>query len=301
MELETRNLKQVLVIANPAASRGGVVKALVKVRKLTREHKDCCEFDFMVTEDPLHATELARTHARDYDLVVAFGGDGTVNEVVQGLVGGNTPLAVIPYGTGNDFARSAGIPLKLDAAIDLLCQGAATLCDAGFVNGRYFVNAVGIGFDGRANYEAGKIRWLRGPPALLLAIFRTMMYWKAVHMTLTVDDQNISRTTYLIGISNGPFIGGGLKLNPAARINDGKLSVCHVADIAPLKIIINFGRLKTGTIDKLEEVTQLSGAHVTVESELPMPVHVDGEVLGLEIHKLDLRILPGAIQLVRNL
>jgi YegS/Rv2252/BmrU family lipid kinase len=293
-------MKQVLVIANPAASRGGAVKALVKVRKLTREHKDCCEFDFMVTENPLHATKLARTHARDYDLVVAFGGDGTVNEVVQGLAGGNTPLAVIPYGTGNDFARSAGIPLKLDAAIDLLCQGAASPCDLGFVNGRYFVNAVGIGFDGRANYEAGKIRWLRGPLAILLAIFRTIRYWKAVHMTLTVDDQTISITTYLVDIGNGPYIGGGLKLTPAARIDDGKLSVCHVADIAPLKIILNFGRLKTGTIDVLPEVTQLSGSKIVVESELPMPVHVDGEMLGLEIHKLDLRIFPGAIRLVRN-
>ena len=293
-------MKQILIIANPAASRGGAVKALVKVRKLTREHKDCCEFDFMVTEDPLHATELARTHARDYDLVVAFGGDGTVNEVVQGLVGGNTPLAVIPYGTGNDFARSAGIPLKLDAAIDLLCQGTATPCDAGLVNERYFVNAVGIGFDGRVNYEAGKIRWLRGPLAILLAIFRTMRFWEAVPMTLTVDGQTISGTTYLVNIGNGPFVGGGLKLTPAARIDDGKLSVCHVADIAPLKIILNFGRLKTGTIDVLPEVTQLSGSKIVVESELPMPVHADGEVLGLDVHNLDLRIFPGAIRLVRN-
>jgi len=293
-------LKQVLIIANPAASRGEAVKALEKVRKLTREHRDCCSFDFMVTENPQHATELARIHARDYDLVAAFGGDGTVNEVVQGMVGGTTPLALIPFGTGNDYARSAGIPLALDAAMDLLCRGTAVPSDLGFVNGRYFVNAVGIGFDGRANYEAGQIKWLRGPLALLLAIFRTMRYWKATPMTITVDDQTISHTTYLVDIGNGPYIGGGLKLTPAARIDDGNLSVCHVGDISPLKIILNFGRLKTGTIDKLEEVTQLSGSHVIVESELPMPVHVDGEVLGLDIHKLDLRILPGAIQLVRN-
>ncbi len=293
-------MKQVLIIANPAASRGGAVKALEKVRKLTREHQDCCSFDFMVTEYPQHATELARTHARDYDLVAAFGGDGTVNEVVQCLVGGNTPLAVIPYGTGNDYARSAGIPLALDAAIDLLCQGETVPTDVGFVNGRYFVNAVGIGFDGRANYEAEQIKWLRGPLAILLAIFRTMRYWKAVPMTLTVDGQTISRTTYLVDIGNGPYIGGGLKLTPAARVDDGMLSVCHVGDISSLKIILNFGRLKTGTIGILPEVTQLTGSNITVVSELPMPVHVDGEVLGLDVHNLDLRILPGAIQLVRN-
>lgn len=294
-------MKQVLVIANPAASRGGAVKALEKVRKLIREHDDCCSFDFMVTENPLHATELAKTHARDYDLVAAFGGDGTVNEVANGMVGGNTPLAIIPYGTGNDFARSAGVPLDIKSAMDLLCQGSAAPIDVGFVNGRYFVNAVGIGFDGRANYEAERIKWLRGPPAILLAIFRTMRYWDSVPMTLKVDDQTISRSTYLVDIGNGPFIGGGLRLTPDARLDDHKLSVCHVADIPPLKIILNFGRLKTGTIGKLPEVTHLSGSIVTVESELPMPVHVDGEVMGLDIEKLDLRVLPSALQLVRNL
>ncbi len=128
-----------------------------------------------------------------------------------------------------------------------------------------------------------------------------MMYWDSVPMTITVDDRTISCSTYLVGIGNGPFIGGGLKLTPAARVDDGKLSVCHVDDISPLKIILNFGRLKTGTIGKLDEVTHLSGSNVSVVSELPMPVHVDGEVMGLDIHKLDLRILPSALQVVRKL
>jgi YegS/Rv2252/BmrU family lipid kinase len=292
-------MKQILVIANPAASRGGAVKALDKVRRLTKDHKECCSFDFMVTENPDHATELARSHAKDYELIVAFGGDGTINEVVQGLVGSDTPLAVIPFGTGNDFARSAGIPLELKEAIDLICQGSAKPCDVGFVNGRYFVNAVGIGFDGRANYEASQIRWLRGPLVILVAIFRTMWNWNAVPMTLAIDNQTFSKKTYLIGIGNGPFIGGGLQLTPDARIDDKMLHVCHVEDISPFKIIANFPRLKNGTINKLPEVTLHLGSIITIDSEEPMPVHVDGEVMGLDIYKLDLRLLPAALQLVR--
>ncbi|UCH09100.1 MAG: diacylglycerol kinase family lipid kinase [Fidelibacterota bacterium] len=292
-------MKQILVIANPAASRGGAVKALDKVQRLTKEHQDCCSFDFMVTENPDHATELARSHAKDYELVVGFGGDGTINEIAQGLVGSDTPLAVIPFGTGNDFARSAGIPLDLKEAIDLICQGSAEPCDVGFVNGKYFVNAVGIGFDGRANYEAAQIRWLRGPLVILVAIFRTMWNWDAVPMTLTIDNETISKSTYLIGIGNGPFIGGGLQLTPDARIDDQMLHVCHVEDISPFKIIANFPRLKTGTINKLPEVTLHSGSIITIDSEQPMPVHVDGEVLGLDIYKLDLRLLPAALQVVR--
>ncbi|UCD38433.1 MAG: diacylglycerol kinase family lipid kinase [Fidelibacterota bacterium] len=293
-------MKQVLVIANPAASRGGALRALEKVQRHIRQYQDCCNFDFMITVNPNHATDLAKAHAKDYDLVVAFGGDGTVNEVAQGLVGGNTPLAVIPFGTGNDYARSAGIPLGLDPALELACTGTYTPCDVGFVNGRYFVNAVGIGFDGRANYEAEQIRWLRGPMVILLAIFRTMWNWDAVPMTLTIDNQTISKSTYLIGIGNGPFIGGGLQLTPEARIDNGILHVCHVEDISPFKIIANFSKLKTGTIDKLSEVALYTGSTVVIESEQPMPVHVDGEVLGLDVHKLDLRILPSALQVIRN-
>lgn len=294
-------MKEVLVIANPAASRGGAVKALEKVRKLTKEHKDCCSFDFMVTENPEHATELTRTHAHNYDLLTAFGGDGTINEVVQGLVGGDTPLAVLPFGTGNDFARSAGIPLGLEDAMKMVCQGKASSCDVGFINGRYFINGVGIGFDGRVNWEAEQIRWLRGPMVILLAIFRTMWNWKAVNMNLKVDSQNISHSTYLVAIGNGPSIGGGLQLTPEARVNNKQLHVCHVKDISPLKIIANFGRLKTGTIGQLREVTHLAGSNISVESEAPMPVHVDGEVLGLDIYSLDVRVLPAAIQVVRTL
>lgn len=293
-------MKQILVIVNPAASRGGVIKALEKVRSLTREHKDYCSFDFMITENPEHATELTRSHASEHDVVAAFGGDGTVNEVVQGLVGSTTPLALIPFGTGNDFARSAGIPLNLESAINLICRGTASPCDVGFVNGRYFINAVGIGFDGRTNYEAGQIRWLRGPLAILLAILRTMRYWKAVPMIVTVDNEVISGTTYLVDIGNGSSVGGGLKLTPQARINDGILSVCHVGNISPMKIIMNFGRLKNGTVEEMQEVSIYYGSNITVESEMPMPVHVDGEVLGLEVKHLDLRILPAAIQLVRE-
>ncbi len=293
-------MRQALVIANPAASRGGVAKQLVKMKRLTGEYAAVCSFDFMVTENPLHATELARVNAPNYDLVVAFGGDGTINEVANGLMGGDTPLGVIPFGTGNDFARGAGIPLGLKPALELVCRGTPLPTDVGIVNGRYFVNAVGIGFDGRTNYEASKIKGLKGPLVILVAIFRTMRFWQAVPMTLTVDGESLSGPSYLVGIGNGPSIGGGLKLTPQARLDDGQLSVCRAADIPPWKILLNFPRLKSGTMHKLKEVTMLSGSKITVESEQPLPVHVDGEVLGLELTRLDLEIQPSALRIVRN-
>ena len=287
------------MIANPAARRGRAGKSLAQARSLAGSLEDRGSFEFMVTEGPGQATELAREHGSAYDLVAALGGDGTVNEVVQGLVGSDTPLGLIPTGTGNDYARSAHIPRKLRPAMLLLCDGDALPTDLGLVNGRYFANAVGIGFDGRTNYEIRNIKLLRGPLVILLAIMRTMRFWKSVHIALTVDSRSIDGRAYLIAIGNGDTIGGGLHLTPHARLGDGKLHVTRVGDIARLKIILNFPRLKSGTIDKLDEVTMLAGEAILVESEEPLPVHVDGEVLGLDIRKLDITVLPGAIRMVR--
>ncbi|MEE9162588.1 MAG: diacylglycerol kinase family protein [Candidatus Neomarinimicrobiota bacterium] len=293
-------MKRILVIANPAARRGTGGKAISLARQLAQNYREHFSFDFLLTEAPGHATELARAHAADYDVVAALGGDGTVNEVVQGLAGGDTPLGLIPIGTGNDFARSAGVPRKLEAAMDLLCRGKAQPTDLGVVNGRHFINAVGIGFDGRTNHEIEHIKYLRGPLVILAAIFRTMVFWKAVPITLSVDGETTAGPAYLIGIGNGPSVGGGMQLTPRARVGDGQLHVTHVADISPWKSILNFGRLKSGTIDRLDEVTLLQGNHIVVESEEPLPVHVDGEGWGLDLHKLDVQIQPGALLVVRD-
>jgi len=292
--------KRILVIANPAASRGGAAKALSKVQNLARRYQPECTFVYMVTENPQHATDLAKANASDYDIVAAFGGDGTINEVAQALVGGDTPLGVLPYGTGNDYARSAKIPINLKSALDLLCNGKAIPTDVGIVNGRYFVNAVGIGFDGRTNYEAEKIRWLRGPVVILLAIIKTFRHWASVPMTVTIDDEEIVSTNYLVDIGNGHSIGGGLLLTPKAELDDGLLHVCHIKDISPARVLLNFPRLKTGTADKLDEVTVYSGKRITVQSKYPLPVHADGEHLGLDLKKLDLHIQPGVLPVIRQ-
>ncbi len=292
-------MSDILVIANPVASRGGATKALVKLRAMTKQYT-MHSFDFMVTENPQHATRLVKMHADDYDIVAAFGGDGTMNEVAQGLVGSNTPMGVLPFGTGNDFARSAGIPLGMATALELVCTGKAVPTDVGRVNDTYFVNAVGIGFDGRANYEASKITRLKSDLVFLVAIIKTIRYWKATPMTISVDGIKSTKTSYLVGIGNGWSVGGGIKLTPDARVDDGLIHVCHVSDIGPLKIFMNYGKLKKGTLADLDEVELSSGKTVIVDSEKPLPVHVDGEVLGLDITHLELQSYPGALSVIRS-
>ncbi len=297
-------MKRILVIVNPAAARGGAGLALKKIKVLTAHHKECCSYDFLVTVRRGHATELARENASRYDLVAVLGGDGTINEIVNGMVESGTSLGVIPHGTGNDFVRSAGIPRNPRAAIDLLCRGEPEPIDLGVVNGRYFVNAVGIGFDGRANYEVEKITWIKGSLVFIIAILKTMWSWKAAPVTLTIDGAMVAeptQPTYLVGIGNGWSIGGGLKLTPQARLNSNTLHVIHITDINPLKILFNFIRLITGSIEKLKEVTVYTGRKIRVDSEWPLPAHADGEVLGVGLRSLEVELLPAALKVVRKI
>ncbi len=294
-------MKRILVITNPAAAHGGVEKVFDKVQRLTTAHGDCCTFEFVLTERPGHATELTREKASAYDLVAVFGGDGTINEVANGLAGGNTPMGVIPNGTGNDFARSAGIPRNHRAAIKLLCKGTPKPIDMGVANGRYFTNSVGIGFEGQANYESAQITRIKGSIVFIVGILKTMLSWKAAPVTLTVDGQTMARPddlTYMVGISNGWAIGGGMKLNPKARLDSNTLHVIRIADINPLKIVFNFLRLFTGTIEKLKEVSSRAGADIEIISNRPLPVHVDGEMLGMDITRLEVQVLPESLEVV---
>ncbi len=212
-------------------------------------------------------------------------------------------MGVIPNGTGNDFARSAGIPRNHRAAIELLCKGTPEPIDLGVANGRYFTNAVGIGFEGQANYEAAQITRIKGSLVFILSILKTMWSWKAAPVTLIVDGQTIAHPdnpTYLVGIGNGWSIGGGMKLNPKAQLNSSVLHVAHVADINPLKIVFNFLRLFSGSLEKLKEVSSCTGADIEIISRRPLPVHVDGEMLGMTITRLAVQVLPESLPVVRK-
>ena len=291
-------MKKILVIANPAAARGGVVKSLEKVRKLVRSHEPDVSFDFVVTDNPNHATNLAKVHAGEYDIVAAMGGDGTINEVAQAMVGSEQPFGVIPHGTGNDFVRSIGIPRDHRKAVELLCHGRTKRVDLGRVNGRFFVNAMGIGFDGRANYESLTVNPRWGPLIIPIAILRTLRFWKSTTMTMIINGETIRQPTYLIGIGNGWSVGGGLQLTPQAVLDDELLDVTHVGDISRLKIIFNLWRLKNGSLGELAEVSLHRSNKISISSDHPLPVHVDGEVLGLDVKQLDIQLFPAALNVI---
>ena len=285
------NKKRFAVIVNPVAGRGRVTRTLPKLRELVANSGH--HFDFYFTEEPYHAARITDKIHRKYDAVVAFGGDGTANEVMNGLAGTTTPFGIIPEGTGNDFARSIHVVRNLQRAVDLLVDYNYRLMDLGTIGDRVFLNGVGIGFDGFANYRSKNVKLLKGSLAYLYAVLSSMALWKPIPVHVEIDGIYIDdRLIYLIAIGNGWSVGGGFKLTPDASINDGIFDICHVQDIPIWKILMNFAKLKNGTLEKIKEVTMSQGQRIKVSSEMALPIHFDGEVYDPSAREVNISIVP---------
>src|SRR5512135_1537893 len=183
-------------VFNPAAGKGRVVRDRDAIRAALE--KAGAGGTFVETERVGHGIALAEDAARDgAEAVVAIGGDGTVNEVVNGLLRvaepGRPAFGVVPDGTGNDYGYLLGLrPGDLDGAARVIAAGATRVLDAGEVNGRFFANSVGLGFDGAVAETAAKVRYLKGFPAYLWSVFKVLRTWENFELTLTVDGRTIS-------------------------------------------------------------------------------------------------------------
>lgn len=279
------------IIVNPVAGRGRTSKRLPLLKEITDQTGHT--FDYYFTKEPLHASRIADKIHREYDAVVAYGGDGTANEVMNGLAGTTTPFGIIPDGTGNDFAKSISVMRDLRKAIDTIVNYKYRLMDLGTIGNRIFLNGVGIGFDGFVNYRNKKMKLLKGTLSYLYAVLSSLTLWKAIPINLEIDGMKIGQSSmYLIAIGNGSSVGGGFKLTPDASIHDSVFDICHISDISIWKILINFVRLINGTIDVVKEVTMRKGKKIRITSDVPLPIHFDGELYDIFSKEIDISIVP---------
>ena len=285
-----------LIIMNPTAGRGRTAKILPKIEQMLSSAG--IEFDVEWTKEPTHGTEITKAAVNDYDFITAFGGDGTVNEVVNGLAGSETPLGVLPIGTGNDLARSCGIPLTPEKAVDALINGTPRKIDLGTFNGRYFSNVVGIGFDGYSSKESRKITKLRGTLVYIWVVLKTLKKYSSIEMSIELDNDSIQGPTYLISVGNGWSVGGGMQLCPQAIIDDGEFSICHISEVKPMKVVRNFLKLFNGKIDDMEEVTMYKSKTMRITSDEHLPIHYDGEIPEGEVRSVEIDIIPGGLSVI---
>lgn len=290
------DVAQVAVVLNPEAGRGRGKRSAQHIGDLLSARG--VAYTLRTSRSAGEAGALARKAAAEGARVVAAaGGDGTLNEVLNGLFGTSAALGVIPLGTGNDFARHVGIPADLDRAVEVLASGALRKVDVGECNGRYFLNIAGCGFDAvvAARVNAG-YRLLRGTPAYLAAVAQSLAAYRPAHMLIETDQERLDSDVMLCAIANTQSYGGGMRIAPEASIEDGLLDVCVVRRVGRLEFLRAFPRVFRGTHVDHPKFTHFTARAVNIRSDVPLPVLVDGEVNGTT--PVVARIHPAAVAMV---
>lgn len=294
-----RFVKNIQLIINPHAGRGDGARIGPEIaRELARHGFDC---EARLTNDRGHAVELAREAAETgADCVAIAGGDGSIHEAVNGLMQADRdiPLAIMPVGTGNDFAKMFGSP-SWQTVCAHLAEGRQRQVDVGRCNGRYFTNGVGIGFDAKVADIANNIRWLRGKAVYGVALARVLAFHHDnPAVRITTDEHSFVQPITLMAAANGRVYGGSFRISPQASIDDGALDIVIAANYTRMQILKLIPHVLRGTHLGLPGVRFLRTRRLTVESQQSLTVHADGEMLVGDNRRLEIDILPGRLGLI---
>ncbi len=287
-------------IVNPAAGNGRAIAVWRRVEPLAASLGGC---EARFTEGPGHAGELARQAAeKGHDRVVVLGGDGTLNEAGNGLVGTGAALAVVPAGTTNDWVRTFGIPADVREATVVAYRGRLVRTDIGLAVGvRYFFNMAGIGFDAevahRVNRHGSVLKTVGGTLPTVIALLGTLLAYRAPAARLGLDGETVEVPSLLLCAAGvGRHIGGGMMMLPEAVADDGLFDVLWARGMGRLEVLRLLARVYSGGHTADPRVLTARCRRLTVTSERPLALHLDGEVVGTL--PVTLEIVPEALDVV---
>lgn len=269
----------ILFIVNPVAGGGKAKKLIPLIEKTMKECNK--KYKIIITTEPEEATEIAKRESKNHEVIVAVGGDGTVNEVATGLIRNNGGvLGVIPGGTGNDMARSLDIPMDPAEALETLCKAYKKNMDIGMVNGSYFLNIASIGFDAEVVMNNMKIKKkIKNEFSYVISVIYSLISFKKKKVEIEIDGKIIKDQVYLLAVGNGKYYGGGMKIIPMAKIDDGYLDICTISNISKFKILFLFPTIFKGThVEHTKHVKIYKGKRIKFKSEEGLLLNVDGEI-----------------------
>ncbi|HEU4647402.1 MAG TPA: diacylglycerol kinase family protein [Burkholderiales bacterium] len=292
-------MKRRLVILNPVAGRGRVRREWPRTAQALRAAG--VTFDVVETRQPGEAVGLAERAAHDYDVVIAAGGDGTVHEVVNGLLraGSGAALGVLPLGSGDDFVKM----LPARDAVERIVRGAPRAFDAGRIEAvttRYFANGMDIGFGAHAARNVRRIpRPFTGLGAYLGALAMTLVRYPKLEVSLQLDGGEVfTQTTAMTAVMNGRSFGGSFNVCPDARADDGELDLLIADGVGRLEILGLVPRIMRGTHAGDPRLRLVRAKRVVLESAAPLLVEADGEIAFEDARRLEIEVLPGALRVL---
>ncbi len=269
------------VIYNPVSKDGKNKKYLPKVESLLRESG--VDFELVPTQKPRHAIQLAKSAAQEgYSVVVAFGGDGTAHEVLNGAAKTNLSVGFIPTGNGNDLASALGYSsYDAEHAIRAITEGKKQKIPAVRFGNHYSFNILDIGISSIISRMALKrFRWIHGRSKYTFLAMRTIPFYKHPRTRLIIDGEEKILKLVLMAIGHGQTFGSGMNVLPYARFSDDLMTVCVVEDLGRMGMFRSFSLFTKGIHARLKEATFYKAKEIFVETDYPLPVEGEGEILG---------------------
>jgi diacylglycerol kinase (ATP) len=253
----------------------------------------------LLSERPGHLVELAREAAATHDLLVVVGGDGTLNEVVNGVAGSNAELAILPAGTGQDFGRTYGIPTRFDDAVRVALAGEPTTIDLGratFAGGeRYFANVGSVGMSGAVARRANSMsKALGGRATFYYALVREFIRWQNTEVTVTFDSGERQGPMHDVIVANGQWHGGGMRLAPEAKFDDGLFDVVVIGNVSKLDFVTTSPKLYKGGHVHHPRVEVLRTPWLEIDAAESLPIELEGEPVGTTPARFE--IVPQALR-----
>jgi len=265
------------LLANPAAAGGRAMQVLAQARPVLESG---AEVRAVETRGLDHALDEAAAAAAAGETVVAVGGDGTVGALAGALRDAPVPLAILPGGRGNDFARVLGIPFDAVEAAEVVLAGRERVVDVAEVDGRPFVGIASLGFDSDANRIANETKIVRGNLVYVVAALRALAAWKHASYTVTVDGERHEWRGFSVAVGNSKAYGGGMMLIPHAEVDDGLLDVFLSGESSKLGFLRDLPKVFKGDHVGNPSVRFLAGREVTVDADRPFTVYADGDPIG---------------------
>jgi diacylglycerol kinase (ATP) len=277
-----------IFLINPASANGSTGKRWPSLRRRAQELG--LQGDELLSERPGQLSELARSAAAEGRLLVVVGGDGTMNEVVNGIAGTGAELAVLPNGTGQDFGRTHGIPTDFDAAVRVALAGAPRRVDVGHATflgadgsetSRFFANVGSVGMSGAVARRAnGMSKALGGRATFYYALVREFLAWQNGEVRVRFEGGERAGPMHDVIVANGRWHGGGMKLAPDALPDDGVFDVVLIGDVSKLDFVTTSPKLYGGGHVQHRKVEVVRSAWLEVDAATPLPIELDGEESG---------------------
>ncbi len=294
--------KKWFFIVNSTAGRGKTGKKISKLVTSLNEHK--LDYEIELTKASKHATQLALDAIKKgFHNIISVGGDGTLNEVVNGvMLSGKSEevnIGIIPEGGGNDFAANFNLSSNIDKAVDILQKFSKRKIDVGKIEDKYFINALGIGFDAKVAIISNSIKHLNGLPRYLVAVLKGLISLKMVEANIKCDTCTLNEPFLLLSVGNGMSTGGGFLLTPEARVDDGLLDICLIKKGNRRRVLSLLPSAIKGKHLKEPEVVIHQTRKIEITTKEPIPIYYDGELPELKnpLH-FTIELLPKKLNLI---